>query len=218
MEAILIPVKGGESAKLRLAEGLDPAGRRRLRLAMLADVLRATDGWALRLLATSDPDAEEVGRHCGCLLVPDPGAGLNAAIAAATARAVGYGVTDLLVLASDVPLVSSADPLAIFCTEADVVVALSDDGGTTALLRRPPAAIPPCFGPGSAEAHVAAARRAGLAVECLRLDSLALDVDDLADLVRLAGHPQARESVRVARELVGGALNRAWGAPGRALP
>lgn len=202
MDALVIPVKRLDAAKLRLAAALGPAGRRRLGLTMLADVLRATERWPLRLVVTADSDAEAVGLAFGCALVADPGEGLNSAVTAATRRAEREGATALLVLPSDVPLVRPEDVIALFCIDAGVVVAVSRDGGTNALLRRPPSVIEPAFGPGSATAHERAGLEAGVQVRSVVLPSLALDVDDASDLERLARAPDDLESVRVARELV----------------
>ncbi|MGH2721159.1 MAG: hypothetical protein ACRDJO_06095, partial [Actinomycetota bacterium] len=82
------------------------------------------------------------------------------------------------------------------------VVAASADGGTTALLRTPPDAIEPAFGPGSAGLHTAAALRAGRSVVLVTPPSLRLDVDRPADLERLAAAGGNRESVAVARRLL----------------
>jgi 2-phospho-L-lactate guanylyltransferase len=114
LESILIPVKRLDQAKLRLSQRLAPPDRRRLGLAMLADVLRATEKWSHRLVVTNDPDAEAVGLAFGCALVSDPGEGLNAAVTAGTAAAVAGGSTTLLVLPSDVPMVTSDDVNALF--------------------------------------------------------------------------------------------------------
>jgi 2-phospho-L-lactate guanylyltransferase (CobY/MobA/RfbA family) len=62
------------------------------------------------------------------------------------------------------------------------VLAPASDGGSAALARRPHTAIPSCFGAGSAAAHRRAAREAGVAWVELALPSLALDLDDEADL------------------------------------
>lgn len=202
MDVILIPVKRLAEAKSRLAAPLSPADRRRLGLTMLADVLRATEKWTNRLIVTSDPDAEAVGLAFGCSLVADPGGGLNAAVATGTARALEAGAASLLVLPADVPLVAADDVTGLFAADAQVVVAPSDDGGTSALLRRPPDVLGTRFGPRSAAAHEAAARAAGLRVETPDLPSLRLDIDDLADLERLAASEDLRESVRVARDLL----------------
>jgi 2-phospho-L-lactate/phosphoenolpyruvate guanylyltransferase len=199
VEAILIPVKRLEESKTRLASVLAPQDRRRLGLAMLADVLRAAEKWPNKLIITADPDAEAVGLAFGCNLIPDPGYTLNEAINAATQAT--SGVHALLILQSDVPLVTSFDIGQIFASKADVVVVPSSDGGTNALLRRPPNAISSRFGPNSAQAHIAEAKSHGLDVRSLPLDSLALDIDTPEDLKALAGSSTEKESTKLAREL-----------------
>lgn len=203
MEFLLIPVKRLDRAKLRLSERLAPRDRRRLGLAMLADVLHATGKWEHRMVVTSDQDAEAVGLAFGCALVADPGTGLNDAISAGTAAAVAAGCDSLLVLPSDVPMVSSDDVAELFARPEEVVLARSPDGGTNALLRRPPGALEPAFGRSSADAHRLRAQEAGLSFRELELGSLVLDIDGYSDLVRLGEQGNLRESVRLARELLG---------------
>lgn len=170
---------------------------------MLADVLRATEKWSHKLIVTNDPDAEAVGLAFGCALVPDPGEGLNAAVAAGTAAAAQAGCSNLLVLPSDVPMVTSDDVNSLFSYPEQVVVAPSGDGGTNALLRRPPGVLAPSFGPGSAALHAQRAQKAGLTCRSVELASLVLDIDHYRDLVTLGGLQNLRESVRLARELLG---------------
>lgn len=195
-------MKSLDRAKLRLSERLRPEDRRRLGLAMLADILRATEKWEDRFIVSGDPDAEAVGLAFGCRLVSDKGEGLNAALRAGTAAAVEEEVESLLILPSDVPMVSADDVTALFALEEQVVVVPSGDGGTNALLRRPPGCIAPAFGPASALAHQRAAGRARLSVRLVEMESLALDIDRYADLEQLGKLPNARDSVRLAAELV----------------
>ncbi|MGH2706074.1 MAG: 2-phospho-L-lactate guanylyltransferase [Actinomycetota bacterium] len=204
MEAILIPVKRLSAAKARLSSLLDAAGRRRLALAMLGDVLRATEKWEHRLVVTSDREAEAVALAFGCRLVGDPGRGLNAALSVGTQGAVALGAAALLTLPADVPLVRADDVRSLFASHAQVAVAAAADGGTAALLRRPPAIIPTRFGPASAVAHCDEARRRGLVARTLELPSLTLDVDEPDDVELLARSPGERESVHVARMLLHG--------------
>ena len=205
MEAILIPVKRLSESKVRLAGVLGPPQRRRLALSMLADVLGAAAGWPLRMVVTSDRDAASLARSAGWSIVPDPGSGLNDAVARGTSASASAGATALLVLPFDVPLVTGGELEALFATDADVVVACSDDGGTSGLLRRPPAAIAARFGPDSARSHAGAAGVAGLRVQSLRLPGLSLDVDNPGDLRRLAASGLDHPSVKVARELLAAA-------------
>ena len=68
--------------------------------------------------------------------------------------------------------------------ERGVVVAPSRDGGTGLLGLRPPDAIAPAFGIGSAARHRALGEAAGLEVAWLELPSLRDDVDEAGDLLR----------------------------------
>jgi 2-phospho-L-lactate guanylyltransferase len=204
-EAILIPVKLLDTAKLRLAGALDPPSRKRLALAMLADVLGATAGWPLRLMVTSDRAAADMAGRAGWRVIADPGWGLNGAVEAGTDCAAALGADALLVLPFDIPLVTPEELRTVFAADAEVTIARSDDGGTTGLLRRPPAAIDCAFGPGSAAAHSQAARLAGLRTRSVDLPGLSLDVDDLGDLRRLARTSTSNPSAQVARELLAAA-------------
>lgn len=206
MDAVLVPVKQLDAAKLRLDAALGAAGRRRLALAMLGDVLAAAAPWPLRVLVTPDSEVVGVAEAAGWHVLHDPGWALNDALAAGTAAAVEWGASALVILPFDVPLVTPADLETLFAARAPVVVARSDDGGTGALLRRPPRVIATQFGEASAAAHAAAAEAAGVEVETLRLPGLALDIDDLDDLRQLAASPSQGASARVARELLPGAL------------
>jgi 2-phospho-L-lactate guanylyltransferase (CobY/MobA/RfbA family) len=100
-------------------------------------------------------------------------------------------------------MVTSDDVTALFACPEEVVVAPSGDGGTNALLRRPPGVVAPSFGPGSAELHRRRAKEAGLECRSVEMSSLVLDIDQYRDLVILGGLDNLRESVRLARELLG---------------
>jgi 2-phospho-L-lactate guanylyltransferase len=72
------------------------------------------------------------------------------------------------------------------------------DGGTAALLRRPPGAIPSCFGPDSAKRHRAAAESAGVPFHELPLPSLAIDLDRESDLAALLASDLPAKRTRAA--------------------
>jgi 2-phospho-L-lactate guanylyltransferase len=96
------------------------------------------------------------------------------------------GVTGLLRVPLDVPLVQTADIddlLAVECEAPALVIVPSRDGlGTNAILRMPPALFPSHFGMGSFAKHVGEAERLGAAVIFRRSARLEMDVDDEADL------------------------------------
>jgi len=96
------------------------------------------------------------------------------------------GVTALLRLPLDLPLVRSQDIDEMlefdFATPAAVIVPSRDGTGTNALLRTPPTLFPSHFGEGSFTKHCGEAERAGARVILRRNPRLEMDVDDDADL------------------------------------
>jgi len=184
MRTVLIPMKPLAGAKERLAPALNPDERRRLSLAMLADVVAAAQGFSNVWVLNSDAEAERLAIEAGVGSVPDPapGGGLNASLAAATARALAEGADGVLVVSADLPAVT-ADDLAVMCSSSGVAVAPDRGGsGTNALWRSPADAIGVAFGANSLAAHARLARDAGVPARVVDLPGLALDVDTPADL------------------------------------
>lgn len=192
-----MPIRGLETAKTRLGEGLDPEERLELVGALLRRTLRATrDAAAIRgtIVVTMDPNAAGVAKEHGAIGLVERAPGLNPAIEAGRSVAIARGATAILVLPADIPGVS-ADALDEVLTRgaeaahatagaAGVVVIVPDQhgAGTNALLVSPPQLIAPRFGERSRESHAAAASVAGATL--IEVDGpLALDVDTPADLL-----------------------------------
>lgn len=196
MQWVLVPVKDLGRANSRL--GLEPASRIELGIAMLRDVLAAATDRHVALV-TTDRRAIQVGAELGALVIEDPGDGLNPALDHASSVLSAKGASVLAVIPADVPWITHEDLDTLFSTSAEVVVVPSPDGGTNALVTRPPGVIPARFGPGSAEAHRLAAE--GRTFETLSILRLARDIDGPDDLRTLAasGGPS---SATVARELL----------------
>jgi 2-phospho-L-lactate guanylyltransferase len=143
---------------------------------------------------------------CGGAAAPawaaDAEEGLNAALDHAAGVAEGAGLTGLLALPSDVPLVMPADVAALLRSlppAPAAVLAPTLDGGTGALLRCPPAVLPARFGADSLRAHVRMAYARGVRARVLRRANLALDLDRPADLLRITAlPPRSRTQVLLA--------------------
>lgn len=189
MPAAVVPVKSLAAGKSRLAAALGRGPAEALALAMLADVLaalRAVPALDVVAVVTPDRDVAEAAARAGArpLLGADPG--LDAALARA-ARALAPACADgLLVVLGDVAGARAADLARLVEALAGppprAALAPSADGGTAALARRPPDAFPTRFGRDSARRHREAAAAAGVPLVELALPSLALDLDDEADL------------------------------------
>ncbi len=177
--------------KTRLGGELGPKERADLALAMLADVaaaLRSAPLDEIVVAASGVQTALSVARlGLDAILDPPGGGGLDAALDSACRR-FGADVT-LLVVAADLPRLRSDDVAAVVGRPEPVVVAPTSDGGTAALLRRPPLAIPSAYGAGSAARHLRLASDRGLAVATVDRAALRHDIDTWEDLQALAhGH------------------------------
>lgn len=185
----IVPLKALDRAKQRLAGHLTVDERRTLMRDAFTHVLEvclAIPSITRVLAVVGDDAGADLAGH-GVTVLRDPGGGLNRAIAHSTGE-IGDGDASLVVVA-DLPDLSPADLTALttLATGRCVLVAPTHDGGTGALLRRPPAVIAPAFGGASAAAHLDAAARAGVRAGMVWRAGLARDVDRPADLDRYAG-------------------------------
>ena len=190
MRALLLPVKDLNNAKKRLMGVLTPEERFALAEAMLADTIRAVRGVELAekiFVVTNYEPAMRVAQENGWeILREERQISESDSVDAASRICEDRGVTALLRVPLDVPLVQSSDIdelLAVQCEEPALVIVPSRDGlGTNAILRMPPALFPSHFGEGSYAKHVGEAERVGARVILRRNTRLEMDVDDEADL------------------------------------
>src|SRR3984893_4940628 len=169
MRAILLPIKDLSKAKQRLAGVLTPNERFELAQAMLADTTRAVLGvqQAERIFVVTNyaPAMRIAEENAWEFLWEERQISESHSVDAASRACTARGVTRLLRLPLDIPLVQAADIdelLAIECQSKTVVLVSSRDGtGTNAILRCPPTLFPSHFGQGSFAKHCAEAERRG---------------------------------------------------------
>jgi 2-phospho-L-lactate/phosphoenolpyruvate guanylyltransferase len=207
----LLPAKSLQAAKTRLAPALTEDERRAVTVAMFEDVLEALRGaTALDALAVVSSDSTLLGiaeRSTAITIDEQEPRGLNGAVLTGTARCVELGATSVLVVLSDLPLVTSRDLDSLVARlPADPVVRLvrSHEGlGTNALLRQPPNSIPTRFGGRSFDGHLAVARAAGIPWEERELPAIAFDVDTVEDLERIRRLGSSNRTFAVAEQILG---------------
>ncbi len=187
MIAAVVPVKSLDHAKSRLLPRLGAEGTRDLTLAMLEDVLEVLLSLPeidVVAVATEDVEVAAAADAAGAtpLLPHDPG--LNPTIEAAAAELLPNPDDALLVMLGDVVGVQADQVRRLLqaLPKRGVALAPSRDGGTAAMVRRPRDVIPANFGIDSAKRHRELAERAGVELREIPLDSLALDLDDPADV------------------------------------
>jgi 2-phospho-L-lactate guanylyltransferase len=196
MRALLLPIKDLRKAKQRLSGVLTPEERFSLAQAMFADTLRAVRGVCQAdkiFVVTNYTPAMEAARENGWeILREEQQLSESVSVDAASRQCEDCGITAVLRLPLDLPLVTSSDIdglLAVECAAPAVVIVPSRDGtGTNAILRKPPTLFPSHFGIGSFAKHYGEAQRAGARVFALRNAHLEMDVDDEEDLRALIRH------------------------------
>ncbi len=203
---VLVPVNRLDRAKGRLAELLSPAQRSDLALATLATVLSAVgEAGGSAIVLSADPVVRAA--------VPEPHApvaeseqadGLNGQLRAAIDL---VAAPEILILHGDLPLIAAGDLerlIAAAPASPSVTMVESADGGTNAMLLRPPDVIDLHYGRLSASLHRMAAEEAHVASEMVDLPRIALDLDTPADIARLLSAENGRTSAA-------GRLLRSWG-------
>jgi 2-phospho-L-lactate guanylyltransferase len=186
---VIIPAKARGTGKARLAGVLDAAEREHLVAAMLARVVAAAQSCeAVRrvCLVGSAPLARP-----GVTVLADPGGGLNPALGSALGQAAERRPERVVIVAGDLPQVTSADLAMMACVPGGAIAIAPDRHGTgTNALSLPLDALGTFtlqFGIGSHAAHRAEAVRLGYSVETMLSAGLEKDIDEPADLPDATG-------------------------------
>ena len=201
---VLIPVNRLDRAKGRLAALLEPAERAELVRRSLAGVLAAVEGAGMEAVVLTSDEAVEAEVPAGVQVLEEDADlhGLSAQLERAADR---LGAEELLILHADLPLVT-AEALRELVAQApeapSATLVRPGDGGTNAMLLRPPGRFPLAYGRGSGDLHEAAAREAGLAVRRADVPALALDLDTPSDVRELLSTAEGRATA-AGRYLVG---------------
>ncbi|MYD44378.1 MAG: 2-phospho-L-lactate guanylyltransferase [Gammaproteobacteria bacterium] len=199
----IVPFKGAQNAKRRLAPKLQADARSRLAMAMLNDVLEAlvhaksVDGI---LLVSRAEEARRLAQEWHITLYRDTAHTLvDALIEAGDKVKHDHHATTAVIVPGDVPLISSDDVDYVLHYHADVtIVPDAHKIGTNALVCTPPNAFPLVFDGRSYQPHIDAAIRKGLQVRAVQSDSFAVDVDTVEDLK----HVEASAKVSRTRTLL----------------
>ena len=185
---IIVPHRGLEHAKTRLAAVLDPLERAELAERLLRHVLEVAVAAGPEVVVISpDPDLDDLAVSTGARLTVQRGLGLNAGLAQARDEAMGDGVDQLAILHGDLPALTTPDVTALLdaVRGSGRLVAVAPDAagtGTNGLALSPPDVIGFAFGEGSFVAHRRAAKRAEAWITVVRRPGLAFDIDTPDDL------------------------------------
>jgi len=186
---IIVPHRGLEAAKTRLAAVLDDDERIELARKLLARVLSVVqEACPDVVVITPAASLEPIVAAAGARLIVQRGMGLNRGLEQARDEALADGIETLCVLHGDLPNLTVDDVRALIAAVPELrgVAIAPDRGGTgtNGLAMQPPGAIGFAFGVGSFQAHRSAAETAGLPITIVERPGLAFDLDTPADLAR----------------------------------
>ena len=189
---VIVLIKDFDSAKQRLQPALGPRARRTLARRNARLAVRAASAGDRVLVVAGSEEVSKLAKSWGAEVIAEPRQeGQNVAAARGIAKAVASGAGAVLLLSSDLPLVSIAAVREVIesASRVDHPVAVAvpavGRGGTNALYLRPPTAITLHFGADSLAKFRQEAHRRGVEFVVHHSDAMALDLDEPDDLARL---------------------------------
>jgi 2-phospho-L-lactate guanylyltransferase len=189
---VVVLVKDFDSAKQRLGPALDPASRRALARRNAERAMRAAAAGEQRLVVAGSAEVAGMATRLGAQAVVEPRQeGQNVAAKRGIAYAIEGGAGAVVLLSSDLPLVTARSVRELLKvgaqikTPAVVAVPAVGRGGTNALYLRPPDAIALHFGADSLESLRREAETRGVNFVIHRSEAMALDLDEPDDLARV---------------------------------
>ena len=191
----ILPIKQLENAKQRLAGLLNADDRKALFTAMVEDVLTAAEACSLIdeiIVVTDDASVASLAKGYGAEIRPEPEVpGLIEAVTETSRQLAAEGVSTMVFLPGDVPLVSAEElelVLEGFGLSDDpefLIVPAADLGGSNCVACSPPDCMTFGFGEDSFRRHLGIARDLGLNPVVAKLPGIGLDIDTPDDLREL---------------------------------
>lgn len=186
---IVLPARAPGAAKNRLSPLLSDEARSALSVALFRQALAFyRENWpeAQLTVVTDFEGFRAEAEAAGAVVLDDPGAGLNAAVDAATVFSRQHGFERQMIVHADIAILDQAEVAQLvegeFPPPAIVIVPATGDGGTNVLLESPPGVIAHHYGAGSCALHREAAAEKGVPVTELTMPGLGLDLDTADDI------------------------------------
>lgn len=188
---IIVPHRGLEAAKTRLATSLSPDERMFLASQLLQRVLKVAREVTDDVVVISPSRTLlEIVEPSGARLSVQRGMGLNEGLEQARFDALAEDVEQLGILHGDLPNLQADDVTTLLRSlpaDGSPGVAIAPDRagtGTNGLMLRPPGVIRFRFGKGSFAKHLDEVARAGVPLVAVNRSGLAFDLDTPQDLAR----------------------------------
>lgn len=198
---VIVLVKDLDRAKQRLGNVLDPKARRALARRNAERAIRAAAAGDHRLVVGGSAEVKEIADRLGVeAVIERRQEGQNTAAKRGIAHALKSNARAVLILSSDLPLVTPKsvremlDVAGRVASPAAVAAPAIGRGGTNALYLSPPDAISMRFGADSLKAFRREAEAKGVNFAVHKSEALALDLDEPEDLAHARALAQARRT------------------------
>jgi 2-phospho-L-lactate/phosphoenolpyruvate guanylyltransferase len=198
---VIVLVKDLDRAKQRLGNVLDPEARRALARRNAERAIRAAAAGDHRLVVGGSAEVKEIADRLGVeAVIERRQEGQNTAAKRGIAHALKSNARAVLILSSDLPLVTPKsvremlDVAGRVASPAAVAAPAIGRGGTNALYLSPPDAISMRFGADSLKAFRREAEAKGVNFAVHKSEALALDLDEPEDLAHARALAQARRT------------------------
>ena len=190
----IIPIKSLNQAKHRLKHVLYPDERQEFFKAMFEDVLStmmSVPDFEQVAVATVCPAAGIIAKKYGAIVLSTShDQGQTAAVVRSAKILDARGITSMLVIPGDVPLVTVEEIKIVLDLHEKApsmtIVPAQDELGSNCIALSPTIAAPLRFGPNSYFPHLETARKLGLSLQSPKLPGLGLDIDTPEDLLVLS--------------------------------
>jgi 2-phospho-L-lactate guanylyltransferase len=190
----IIPIKSLNQAKHRLKHVLYPDERQDFFKAMFEDVLStmmSVPDFEQVAVATVCPAAGIIAKKYGAIVLSTShDQGQTAAVVRSAKILDARGITSMLVIPGDVPLVTVEEIKIVLDLHEKApsmtIVPAQDELGSNCIALSPTIAAPLRFGPNSYFPHLETARKLGLSLQSPKLPGLGLDIDTPEDLLVLS--------------------------------
>jgi 2-phospho-L-lactate guanylyltransferase len=190
----IIPIKSLNQAKHRLKHVLYPDERQEFFNAMFEDVLStmmSVPDFEQVAVATVCPAACIIAKKYGAIVLStSQDEGQTAAVERSAKILDARGITSMLVIPGDVPLVTVEEIKIVLDLHEKApsmtIVPAQDELGSNCIALSPTIAAPLRFGPNSYFPHLETARKLGLSLQSPKLTGLGLDIDTPEDLLVLS--------------------------------
>jgi 2-phospho-L-lactate guanylyltransferase len=189
---VIVLIKDFGSAKQRLRPALGPESRQELARSNARLAVQAAGAGDHALVIAGGEEVARLAESWGADVLLEPRQeGQNVAAGRGIERAIQAGADAVLLLSSDLPLVSAGsvrellDSAGLIKGPLAMAVPAIGRGGTNALYLRPPDAIALHFGDDSLSKFRRESKERGIEFVVHQSDAMALDLDEPADLDRL---------------------------------